>query len=96
MFLTKKLLFRANGLFWIGKWHISLMAVPKKYYLGQMSHLGSKMVHPHNSGSAVRIVLQFHTMTGAKRDMEITLMIFLEKILFRAIWSFWPENGTST
>ena len=27
-----------------------------------------------NSGSAVRIVLQFCTMKGAKKDMEIILM----------------------
>ena len=44
-----------------------------------MDHTGPKMVHPHNSGSAVRIVLQFCTMKGAKRDMEIILMIFFEK-----------------
>ena len=26
---------------------------------------------PHNSGSAISIVLQFSTIKGAKRDMEI-------------------------
>ena len=35
----------------------------------------------HNSGSAVRIILQFCTMKGAKRDMEIILMVFLKEIL---------------
>ena len=40
----------------------------------------TQMVHPHNSGSAVRIVLQCCTMKGAKRDMEVILMIFLKKI----------------
>ena len=66
-----------------------------------MGHLGSRMSHPvsrqdvrsHNSGSAVRIVLQFCTMKGAKRDMGIILMVFLKEILFRAIWSFWNKNG---
>ena len=48
---------------------------------------------PHSSGSAVRIVLQFCTMKGAKRDMGIILMVFLKEILFRAIWSFWNKNG---
>ena len=31
-----------------------------------MDHLGPKMAHPHNSGSVVRIVLQFYTIEGAK------------------------------
>ena len=35
----------------------------------------------HNSGSAVRIVLQFCTMKGTKRDMKIKLMVFLKEIL---------------
>ena len=43
----------------------------KKSCLGQRDYLGTKMVHPHNTGSTVRIVLQFCTMKGAKRDMEI-------------------------
>ena len=40
------------------------------------------MAHPHNSGSAISIVLQFCTMEGANRDMEIILMFFKNKILF--------------
>ena len=36
---------------------------------------------PHNSGSALRIVLQFCTIKGPKRDMEIILMVFLKEIL---------------
>ena len=44
-----------------------------------MGHLRPKMVHLHNSGTTVRIVLQYCTMKGAKRDMEIILMVFLEK-----------------
>ena len=47
-----------------------------------MSHPVSRQdVRSHNSGSAVRIVLQFCTMKGTKRDMEITLMVFLKEIL---------------
>ena len=37
---------------------------------------------PHNSGSAVRIILQFCTMKGAMRDMEIILIVLLKEILF--------------
>ena len=44
-----------------------------------MDHLGPKMAHPHNSGSAIRIVLQFRKMEGANRDMEIILTFFLRK-----------------
>ena len=45
-----------------------------------MAHLGPRMVHPpHNSGFAVRIVLQFYAMKGAKRDMVIILTFFPKK-----------------
>ena len=50
---------------------IKLMVFPKKICLEQMSHLRSKMEHPHNCVSAVRIILQFCTMKGTERDMEI-------------------------
>ena len=50
------------------------------------------MLH-HSSGSSVRIILQFYTMKGAKRDMGVTLMVFLKEILFRAISSFCNKNG---
>ena len=36
----------------------------------------------------------FYNLKRAKRDLKIVLMVFLKKILFRAIWSFWPKNGT--
>ena len=44
-----------------------------------MNHLEPKMVHPHNSGSAVRIVLHFFTMKGTKRVKEIILIVFSKK-----------------
>ena len=53
-----------------------------------MCHIGTKMVRPDNSGSAVRIVLQFCTIKGSKRFMKIVLMVFLKKILYGTIWSF--------
>ena len=71
---------------------IMSIAFPKNSSSGQMSHSGPKMVHHHNSGSAAMIVL-YCTMRGAKREMEIIVMVFLEKILLGAIWSFWPTNG---
>ena len=69
------------------------MAFPKQLFFQQMSHLGPRMANPHNSGSAIRIVLQFCTMKGIRRDMKTILMAFLKETLFRAIWSFWPKNG---
>ena len=45
-----------------------------------MGHLRPKMAYPHNSGSTVKIVLQCCTMKGAKRDMEIILIVFLKYI----------------
>ena len=51
---------------------------------------------PHKFQSAIGIVLQFCTMKGAKRDMEIILLVFLKEILFRAIWSFFNKNGMAS
>ena len=67
------------------------MAFRKKSCLGQMGHLRHKMVHPHNSGSAARIVLQCCTMKGAKTDMEIILMVFLKKIDLGQFGHFGPK-----
>ena len=36
-------------------------------HLGKLGILGSKIAHPHNSGSAGRIFFKFCTMKGAKR-----------------------------
>ena len=47
--------------------------------------LDPKMVHPHNSGLAQRIVLKFCRMKGANRYMKILLVVFLEKKSFGAI-----------
>ena len=41
------------------------------------------MAHRHNFGPIVRVALQFYTMKGAKRDMEIILMVFLKKNLIQ-------------
>ena len=58
-----------------------------------MGHLGPKIAHSHNSGSAVRIVLTFCTIKGTKRDMGIALGNHIsgfsakkKKKLFGAIW----------
>ena len=40
--------------------------------------MAPKMVHPHNSGSAVRS-LEFCTMKGANSQMKIILLIFSKK-----------------
>ena len=63
------------------------MAYPKKFLGG-----GECQILPNSSGFAVRIVLQFCTMKGAKRDMGIILMVFRKEILFKAIWLFWNKN----
>ena len=66
-----------------------------------MGHLGPKIAHSHNSGSAVRIVLTFCTIKGTKRDMGIALgnhisgfsakkkkkiYIYIYIYIFGAIW----------
>ena len=41
------------------------------------ANLGPKMAHLHSSGSTLRIILKLCTTKGAKRYMELKLMIFL-------------------
>ena len=57
-----------------------------------MSHLGPRMLHPHNSASAVGIFLQFYTMKKAKRDMEIILMVFQKKNLIKSNLVIWVSK----
>ena len=52
--------------------------------------LAPKMMHPHNSGSTLRIFFKFRIMKGAERYMELILMVFLKKFSFRANGPFWP------
>ena len=47
-----------------------------------MGHLEPKMACLDNSGSAVRIALQFCTMERAKRDMETILMVFQKNLIW--------------
>ena len=55
---------------------------------GKWTILDPKMVHPHNSGSALRIFLKFCTGKGGNRLMKVTLMVFTKKNLFGANGSF--------
>ena len=55
---------------------------------GKWTILDPKMVHPHNSGSALRIFLKFCTVKGGNRLMKVTLMVFPKKNLFGANGSF--------
>ena len=56
------------------------MVCTKKIFRGNWVILGLKMAHPHNSGLALRIFLEFCRMKGANRYMEILLAVFREKI----------------
>ena len=52
-----------------------------------------EIAHPHNSGSAGRILLQFCTMKGANRQMRIIVIIFKKKKSFGADGQFWVQKG---
>ena len=53
----------------------------KKFVQDKWTILGPKMENPsHNSGSALRIFLKICRMKGANRYMEISLVVFREKI----------------
>ena len=71
------------------------MTFLKKSCYEQMWHLGPRMLHPTlNSGSTVKIILQFCTMKGTKETWE--LMVFQKEILFRAIWLFCDKNDVTS
>ena len=58
----------------------------KNSHLGKWAILGSKITHPHNSGSAGRIFLTFCTMKG------VDINTFPKKILFGANEPFWAQK----
>ena len=51
----------------------------KNFVHDKWAILDPKMAHPHNSGSAQRIVLKFCRMKGANRYMKILLVVFFRK-----------------
>ena len=53
----------------------------KKFLGGKWAILDPKMVHPHNSGSAVIIVLKFCTKKGTNRWMKMMLTFFWKNFL---------------
>ena len=62
-----------------------LIIFQKKIDWGKWTILDRKMVHPHNSGSTLKIFLKFCRMKGANRCMKILLVVFQEKSSFGAI-----------
>ena len=64
----------------------------KILFLGKRATLGPKMACPHNFGFAVRIFLEFCIMIGAKKYMEIILMVFLKIFSFGANGPFWAKK----
>ena len=58
----------------------------KNSRLGKWAILGPKMVHHHESGSAVRIFFKFCTMEGANRVMKMILIMFSKNIF---VWGKW-------
>ena len=69
----------------------------KNSHLAKWAILGPKMMHPHNSGSAVRIIFKFRTIKEANRYMKMILMIFLKKKIFclEQMDHFGPKNDAS-
>ena len=64
----------------------------KKSYLGKWAILAPKMVHPHNSGSAVRFFSKFCAMKGAND----TNNFFQKKKYLGQMDHFGPKNGRSS
>ena len=53
----------------------------KNSYLRKWVILGPKIVHPHKSGSAGRILLKFCPMKGTNMYMRVILIIFQKKFV---------------
>ena len=63
-----------------------ILTVANKPFMAQ------KMVHPHNSGSALRILKKIFRIKGASRYMKIMFIIFSNKKLFGAKGPFWIQK----
>ena len=64
---------------------VIIMVFNNGFVQDKLAILGLKMVHPLNSGLALRIFLKFYRMKGANRYMKILLVVFREKKSFWAI-----------
>ena len=75
---------------------IMLMAFPKKNLSGANGPCRTQI----GASSQLWISCQdCFTILYSERGqdiMAIILMVFLKKVLFRAVWSFWSKNGTSS
>ena len=57
-----------------------LIFFSEKFFVwGNWTILGPKMVHPHNSGSVVRIFLKFCSMKRAISEMKVTIIVCTKK-----------------
>ena len=70
---------------------ILLMAFPKKKNL----FWANGPFRTQNGASSQLWIHRKDCLKRAKRDMEIISVVFLKKVLFEAVWLFWPKNGTS-
>ena len=70
---------------------VKIMVCTKKDFVqDNWTILGPKMVHPHNSESALRIFFKLCRMKGANRHIKLLLVVFREKNSFGAIDLFRP------
>ena len=74
---------------------INSFSEKKNSHLGKWAILCTKIAHPHNSGSAGRI-LKFYTMKGANRKMRMILIFFQKIICLGQMDHFGPKNGASS
>ena len=65
---------------------VILIIFQKKIIWGKWIILGPKMVHPHISGSAVRVFFKFCHMKRANRQMKVVIMLCTKKFLLRTNW----------
>ena len=69
-----------------------LIVFHKNVLGGKWTILGPKILHPHNSGSVVRIFLNFCIMERANRYMKVIIMVSTKKNLFRTNGLFWAQK----
>ena len=66
-----------------------ILIFQKKNCLGQMDHFGPRMAHPHNSGSAVRIFLNFAQWKGPVGRLLSIINLFIFGIKTVHIYKIW-------
>ena len=69
-----------------------MIFLKKKFIWNKQAILGSKKIHPHNSGSALRIFSNFAHIKRPRGTKTLNNDLFLKKILLGVNRPFWAQK----